>query len=375
MTEQAKQVQVVKGAKRAKGSKEIKRNKKNDLMLHVKFFMFSTFLAVLLLFIFLFIPYLIQKAEANCEGSFVNPITDVCWDCLFPITIGNINIVSSSYPDTENPSIPIELCLIEGIKIPRVGLNIGFWEPFALTDVTPVPYCMVNMGGFTMDVGNAGYGGKQVRAPSDSAAFYYVHWYKYPLIFWLNIITSVGCMHKMDFDIAYLTELDPTWNDDELGFVLNPEAILFGNPIAQAACAADSAKAQVDIPIDKLFWCLGTQGGTYPLTGRVFDEKGPIHAAVLLSERMDFKMHRQLLIEDSSPEDGNGFDGPICRQHFAPIMPKSRYRYQMINSIPAADKCYQFGHDALSWESGKVQPSSGDCFGFMIFKKRNCSFL
>ena len=317
---------------------------------------------------------LITIAQANCESRFVNPITDICWDCFFPITIGNVNIVSSDYPDTENPSTPIEFCLIDGIKIPRVGLNIGFWEPFAMTDVTPVPYCMVNMG-FSMDIGNAGHGGKQVRDPSDSGAFYYVHWYKYPLMLWLNIITSVGCLHGGDFDIAYLTELDPTWNDDELAFVLNPEATLFGNPVAQAACAADAAKAQIDIPIDKLFWCIGTQGGMYPLTGRVFDEKGPIHAAVLLSERMDFKLHRQLLIEDSSPDAGSGFDGPICSQHLTPIMPKSRYRYQMTNIIPAADKCYQFGHDTLLWEGGKIQPSSGNCFGFMIWRKKNCCFL
>lgn len=316
----------------------------------------------------------INIVQANCESRFVNPISDICWDCLFPITIGNINVVSSDYPDTENPSTPIEICLMEGIKIPRIGLNIGFWEPFAMADVTPDPYCMVNLG-FSMDMGNAGRGGKQVRDPVNSAAFYYVHWYKYPLILWLNIITSLGCMQGGDFDITYLTELDPTWNDDELGFVLNPEAILFGNPVAQAACAADSAKAQMDVPIDKLFWCMGTQGGTYPLTGRVFDEKGPIHAAVLLTERMDFKMHRQLLIEDSSPDDGGGFDGPICRQHFAPIMPKSRYRYQMTNMISAADKCYQFGHDVISWEGGKNTPSSGNCFGFMVYKKRNCCFL
>ena len=25
---------------------------------------------------------------APCEGRFVNPITDVCWSCLFPLTLG-----------------------------------------------------------------------------------------------------------------------------------------------------------------------------------------------------------------------------------------------------------------------------------------------
>ena len=312
---------------------------------------------------------------AKCEGSFVNPITDICWDCFFPITIGHAKIVSSDYPDTDNPSMPIEICKISAPPYARIGLNIGFWEPFALTDVTPEPYCMVNLGGFKMDIGNAGHGGKQARSPESSAAFHYVHWYKYPLMLWLNIITSLGCFHGGDFDIAWLAELDPTWNDDEMAFILNPEAILFGNPVAQAACAADAAKAQVGLPIDKLFWCAGTQGSLYPFTGRVADEKGPIQSAVLLSERMDFKLHRQLQIKDSSPDAGSGLNGPICTQHYTPIMPKSRYRYQMTNKIANAKKCYQFGHDVIKWESGHNRPDSGDAFGFLIWKKRNCTFL
>ena len=316
--------------------------------------------------------FLASLTHADCESRFVDPFTDICWDCLFPMSIGKVTIVSSDYPDTENPSLPIEICPVNG-SLPRIGLNIGFWEPFATTDVTPSPYCMVSLG-FSMDIGNASNGSRQVRDPDDSSGFYHVHWYKYPLVLWLNIITAVGCMQTDDFDIAYLTELDPMWNDDELGFVLNPEAILFGNPVAQAACAADATRAQYDTAIDKLFWCAGTQGSMYPLSGRIADVKGPIHAAVLLSERMDFKLHRELIIEDSSSDAGKGFDGPICRQHFAPIMPKSRYRYQMTDIIPAADKCYQFGHDTLPWEGGKVTPTSKDCFGFMIWKKRNCTF-
>lgn len=334
---------------------------------------------VLLMAGFLIIKFLIPVANAKCEGSFVNPITDICWDCFFPISIGNMNIVSGDYPDTDNPGTPIELCKIEVFPYERIGLNIGFWEPFALTDVTPEPYCMVNLGGFTMDIGNAGHGGKQIRDPVNSAAFYYVHWYKYPLMLWLNIITSMGCVQGGDFDIAWLTELDPTWNDDEFAFVLNPEAVLFGNPIAQAACAADAIAAQVGLPIDKLFWCAGTQGSMYPFSGRVFDEKGPIQAAVLLSERMDFKLHRQMQIQDSSPDAGPGIglgiNGPICNQHFAPIMPKSRYRYQLTNAISNAEKCYQFGHDVITWEGGHNKPDSGDCFGFLIWRKKNCTFL
>ena len=44
----------------------------------------------------------------TCTGRFVNPITDVCWECLFPISIGPISIGSvSGVLDTPNPSSPI----------------------------------------------------------------------------------------------------------------------------------------------------------------------------------------------------------------------------------------------------------------------------
>ncbi len=59
----------------------------------------------------------------TCTGRFVNPITDVCWECLFPISIGPVRIGSASgAPDTPNPSSPICLC---GSPIPRIGLSLG----------------------------------------------------------------------------------------------------------------------------------------------------------------------------------------------------------------------------------------------------------
>ena len=54
------------------------------------------------------------------------------------------------------------------------------------------------------------------------------------------------------------------WHDDETAFFLNPEAAIFGNPIAQASCATDSIAATAGFPIDALFWCAGCQGSMYP---------------------------------------------------------------------------------------------------------------
>ena len=46
-------------------------------------------------------------AGPTCHGRFMNPITDICWSCLFPLTIGSASILSDGQPDIGNPSSPV----------------------------------------------------------------------------------------------------------------------------------------------------------------------------------------------------------------------------------------------------------------------------
>ena len=70
-------------------------------------------------------------SAAVCNGHFVNPITDVCWDCLFPLTIGSIPIFPG-HADGPNPASPICLCEAPPPLFFKIGLSIGFWEPVRL---------------------------------------------------------------------------------------------------------------------------------------------------------------------------------------------------------------------------------------------------
>lgn len=308
----------------------------------------------------------------ECNGKFANPLTDVCWSCLFPLSVGSGQVVSGNNPDTSNPGSPVCMCKD---PIIRPGIAIGYWEPIALVDVTTKPFCMVNLGGVKMDFGGSYKMGKVERRNGIGRSFYNVHWYKFPLMIWLNIISNAICMQNGQFDIAYLTELDPTWNDDELAFILNPEAVLFGNPVAQASCAADALAATSNVkytqPIrSALFWCMGGNGSTYPLTGHVQNHVGGVQASTLLTERMAFKMHRELLLWDSIGETDK-----LCYEYPMPIMPKHRYRYQMINPVPATGKntgCKSFGASTALWEAGHEIPVKGEDFGYLVWRKRNC---
>lgn len=302
------------------------------------------------------------------EGRWVNPISDVCWKCLFPMSIGSIQLAAGSLPDTGNPASPIQLCPV-GIFF-RLGIAIGYWEPFAMTDVTREPGVMVNMGGFKIDFGRTGTGtGGQSDRPL-AGAFYHVHWYKYPLMEWMNIITSEGCMQGGDMDIAYLSEVDPMWNDSSLSMIVNPEAALFGNLLAQGACAADSIASSAGKPLAPLFWCAGAQGSMYPFTGYTSNEFSPLEASVLVSERMAFKLHREVLIQNSI-----GVDTAVCYTYPSPIIPKDRYRYQMVNMYPDVASCHPFGSTTQLWGSTHNLPTSKKNFGYLIWRKRNCAYM
>lgn len=302
------------------------------------------------------------------DGRWVNPISDVCWKCLFPMSLGSIQLASGAHPDTPNPASPIQMCPY-GIFY-RLGLAIGFWEPLALTDVTREPGVMVNMGGFKINLGRTGAGrGGQSDSPTPGS-FYHVHWYKYPLIYWLNIITSTGCMQAGDMDIAYLSEVDPLWNDSTLAMILNPEVALFNNLLAQGACAADSIASTAGVPLDPLFWCAGAQGSMYPFTGFTSNEFSPLEASLLVSERMAFKLHREGLVMETV-----GADVAVCYQYPSPIIPKSRWRYQMVNMYPEPNDCHPFGTTTQLWGSVHNSPATKKNFGYLMWRKRNCVYL
>lgn len=299
--------------------------------------------------------------SATCKGRFINPSTDVCWSCLFPISIGAMTTASSDLPDTDNPSNPI--CICEWDPFPEIGISVGYWEPMALIDVTRTPYCMVNLG-TQFSAMSEGQGAVDSTNPEQTSSFYYVHYYNFPVLRWIGSKLLGGrCQAEGGFNIPYFSELDPTWRDSALAAIAFPESQILQDPITNLACAADSLKANTGLPADSTFWCMGSQGLTYPMSGFVAEHIGGVQASTLLAERAVFKLHRVGIIRDSSPKD-------LCGESFTPLMSKSRYRYQMIH--PSSEQCHPFGRTTAIWGAGKENPLEGDDAGFLIWRKKNC---
>ena len=319
----------------------------------------------------------IEKAISEpCVGKFVNPIKDICWSCIFPVKLGNTAIYSGGREDTDNPSNPVCICPADigaGVKVPMPGLAISFWEPVRLADVTRTPYCMVSLGGFQIMKSAKKHGTVARKSANESLkhSFYHVHYYIYPLIYWLELLTDFICLEEASVDVAYISEFDPLWGNDKLNMILNPEAVLFGNPIAQMACIFDCMKASVGFSSDMLFHCAGCNGSLYPFGGSVEHTQGGVQASSLIVERLLARLHRVGLAWDTVSDS--------CEKSVAPKVKKTQYKLQMTYPVPNTSsvgkmECNPFGRTSAIWGAGKEIPGNGEDFGYLIWRKRYCCF-
>ncbi len=206
-------------------------------------------------------------AEPHCPGRFPNPVTDVCWSCVFPIVVGT-NVPLGKVPeDSYTPETDASaLCVCgENVNV-EGGVNLSFWEPLRTAEVVRHAWCSPTLGGVTL-AKNSGI----TRSPDHgrgqngrSTRFANVHWFVSPWLFVLEAASDISCLEQAPWDLAYLSELDPLWDDTIAGFLLAPDAALFANPAAQAACVADCLAANVKKPVETLYWCSGCRGGVFP---------------------------------------------------------------------------------------------------------------
>ena len=295
---------------------------------------------------------------------------------VFPIRVGGVQLFSFSgledYASTS--SVPVCVCMT---PIPRVGIKVSLWQPTALAESVKIPWCSptiganipVKIGPGAFAIGEEGSPRKAERIASQGqtkAYSYQVHWWKFPAFAILNLFIDVACMDMgKDVDLAYTTELDPLWQNDTWSAVLAPESILFANPIAQLACGVDSAASNFGFPIDPLWWCMGTWGSTFPITGSLQSPDGVSSSAGAVG-RIIMKLHRQFILK------GTVGDAAICTSVPMPVWRKSQYGIFPIYPV-IFPKRQPIGRTALWWGSGKNIPyANRHNWVYSIYRKVDC---
>ena len=288
-------------------------------------------------------------------------IGKIDYSAMFPLKIAGATIVPGRIADSgSHVSSPICVCTD---PFPRVGIPVSFFEPSRIIEVVSDAWCFPTFGfGFGTKLGGGTYGDGQDRQKT----FYQSHYLIFPIYALLEILTDFVCLQSTGADYAWVSEVDPMWNSDTLSAFTTPEALLFGNPISNLACIADAVSSTVFEPIDPLFWCKGTWGNAYPLTGWT-NTKNMVEDSASVAASMIYRLHRDLVLWGSWGQAG------LCGYYPAPIWRKSAYRLQLVSPVPSY--ATTIGTSGLIWTPGHNPPFVGDNFGFVLFKKRDCCVL
>jgi len=294
----------------------------------------------------------------------IGVVTKMCHTCVFPLRIGGVTVMTGPMADPGGiVSSPICFCPFPPPVFVRIGIPISFFEPSRLIEVVSDAYCFPLLG-LKMS-SNGMLSGTKNNGTSSKATFFQAHYLIFPVYAIIELFTDIVCVETTGADIGYITEVDPIWNSDELGAFITPEALLFGNPITNLACIADSVSAGVGSPLDPLFWCMGSWGNAYPLTGHKPTSDSYVQDSAAIAAKLIYKLHRELVLWGSWGQAG------LCGYYPAPIWRKSAYRLQIVSPVPHFI-ANVIGETGLKWDFGKNIPMQFDNFGYLLFKKRDC---
>lgn len=351
-------------------------------------------IAIFALLFILFITAGVASADntsvpgAKCVNAFPNLMTDICWKCLFPIRIGGNAIMNfGDMPDNidesnvgdYNPSSFVCTCPNPKSLLPDLGLYTSYWEPSRVLEVVMKPNCFPFL--FGLDTGDTlnlfgaqGQHGSSDATHSSKLASYNVHYLVFPLFEIVQLL--VGADYCTDWmtkiDLLYFTEVDPLWRNDELTAIINPESLVFANPIAQALCAPDCLAATAGFPMNALPWCSGCWGSMYPYTGNTSVVGLPVRVTSLLAGRVLARMAR-LPVPPAQEFDTSG-PGAKCGGQFMPFIKKSQYKFSTIFPIPETSGkcCHTLGSSPMAWGEYRNIPGAGEFQIYMEWRKRNC---
>ena len=242
-------------------------------------------------------------------------------------------------------------------------------------DVTRTPWCFPNLGGLTIDPGLHAARGRTGSSGGDGAkgSVWHAHYYMYPLLSWIGVLLDLACLEGGGLDIAWTSELDPAWPSTRVVVPAEPEAALFANLPAQAACAADCAAASAGLPLDPMFLvAAGCQGGMYPLTGNVAAHVGGVAGLAARGPAAGLP-----------PPPRRDRVGHLGLARALPALPHADHEEE---PVPLADDragardlaatgCNPTGRSSVLWETMREVPVAGENFGYLLFRKRNCCML
>lgn len=314
------------------------------------------------------VPAEIDPVCPNAELLGPKLLTDICWDCLFPMWISGANWGGGEKPAKAANEV---LCICQDeLGVPEVGIGFGLWNPARIIELVRTPGCMSTLNGTHMDIGDRMYGtaGMEPRSDHSDVVFYHYHEYVFPLLIMLGLFYDASCLADgyVDLDVFFMSELDPTWSNDELAFFQHPEAALVADPVSLAACAADGARAAISEPYDEYFWCAGSWGHLYPFSGHKVADGGLAETTSLLASKVLAVDHRRAMAWRTMGKD------VACEAKIDAFLPKTQYKLSMFFPVPEGEYAHNIGETPWNWGEARKIPAVGEDAVWVVFRWQDC---
>lgn len=308
----------------------------------------------------------------TCDDAKVlsgNLITDVPWSALYPIKLAGVRISPNGDGAPSEASNDSVCACQDDLGIYVAGVTQSMYEPARLIELVRQPSCHMVLGGAVIPTTNGRKRGKiglATETIENTTGFWHYHYYSYPLLLMLELLVPNRCSDGIvGMDLMYLSELDVTWSDSEIAFFANPEAAIFNNPISIAACAADAAASAVGESIDSMFWCAGSWGQMYPLSGYTPQNVSIPTKTSLLATRSVAALHRRLLAYKTMGDDA------LCDTNIYPTIPKSQYKMNMMYPMAESNDTHKIGESSFTWGEWRSIPSKEDAV-YLLWRWNDC---
>ncbi len=225
------------------------------------------------------------------------------------------------------------MCQVPPPVFERLGVTMSFWNNVGMIDTSSIPYCFPQLGQY-LDLGGtvggslealtgkAGIGGANQFGKRSSGGkqkgdqFISAHTHFASFTNLMKIVSDA--IFSMCFSADMATNISPQmsevffwWQNDEWGVLKNPEALLVANPIATAACMAESLSVSIlGTSLDPLFWCMGSWGSLYPITMNVGSGTPLTSYAMLAARNLSERFQLAMLMDTTGYQMLNGYCQP-----------------------------------------------------------------
>lgn len=327
----------------------------------------------------LLLAALVAPSPAAAEGGGItcpaapNVLASVCVNCFFPMRIAGAPVggVATNLPDVFAPSV----CVCPGrfFGYPTPGISYGMWMPTHLMDLTRKVGCSPTLGTSLLSDAASGtlaikQGGAHDQGASSSSMYHWNLWVS-PVGQMMEQFQDSLCPSKAfgaEFDLAWVSFIDPTWDNETLALFQTPEAALFANPIAAAACAVDAISSTVYKPLDFMPWCVGAWGTAYPFSGIRGGHRSVLVDTGLAAVKGVAMTHRRGM---SHLEYG---PTAVCASHPFPTLPKQQYRYQVAYPVPQIEFNHWGGTETMKGIEFRHIPVKGEDWVQYLWTYREC---